>query len=254
MAPAVRPAASVSAHPPSARGPALAGGARGGALWRTRPVTRFPFSLPEYLAARFETGHLPAVGRARCRSTKAGVRTPATPPGVPRSRTSSRIAQRRPGCEPRRHLELTELPQDLRLAQRRPGCEPRRHTGVALQVRGDPKDAQQRPGCEPRRHHGDVPERRRPEPRSTKAGVRTPATLRRKVGRGLAPVGRSTKAGVRTPATPGPSSASSSGRRPLNEGRGANPGDTLPARYESDHPHVAQRRPGCEPRRHDRGG
>ncbi len=66
---------------------------------------------------------------------------------------------------------------------------------------------------------------------------------------------RSTKAGARTPATPrvirrriGPSIS-------LNEGRGANPGDTR-VRISASRPAAtgAQRRPGREPRRHPRAG
>ena len=64
------------------------------------------------------------------------------------------------------------------------------------------KRAQRRPGREPRRHDGLWLLAGRITPRSTKAGARTPAT-------------RAGRAALRRPAP-----------CPLNEGRGANPGDT----------------------------
>ena len=64
-----------------------------------------------------------------------------------------------------------------------------------------------------------------PVPRSTKAGVETPATRPHHGGRhrGLP---RSTKAGVETPATQYLMAMSCSSRSALNEGRGRDPGDT----------------------------
>ena len=231
------------------------------------------------------------------RSTKAGVRTPATPGRMARS-VAAFVAQRRPGCEPRRHpardgpvrIDPPTLnegrganPGDTRCsreafpvgkrAQRRPGCEPRRHAPVGA-VAAPPRPAQRRPGCEPRRHPGPAGCRCPGACRSTKAGVRTPATLsmrsmarcifwtaQRRPGceprrhhrlrhRGWVRVVRSTKAGVRTPATPDPTSDRHRHRRALNEGRGANPGDTRTTRPASCELWSAQRRPGCEPRRH----
>ena len=91
--------------------------------------------------------------------------------------------------------------------------------------------AQRRPGREPRRHlrlpFDSSPSRAQ---RSTKAGARTPATrdvLSRK--------------------------PSATCQAPLNEGRGANPGDTVVSamRARVTGTHFAQRRPGREPRRHD---
>ena len=144
------------------------------------------------------------------RSTKAGVRTPATPcpcreplgqsvsnPGDTSSvdvhgPLSSATAQRRPGFEPRRHMRRRTydlVNEGLR--------QSRRH------VFGSRWGGQR-------------------VLRSTKAGVRTPATLRLYSWHMLSP----TKAGVRTPA---PSPRRSAGCRC---------------------PHFAQRRPGFEPRRH----
>ena len=165
------------------------------------------------------------------RSTKAGARTPATPPRMWPARASPRSAQRRPGREPRRHSASSWYASLFLYAQRRPGREPRRHPVAAVQLRGDrgrstkagartpatrqPRSAatcwtdraQRRPGHEPRRHllvgQGVVA----PGDRSTKAGARTPATLRRR------------------PAARTPSDA-------LNEGRGANPGDTRPGQRQ----------------------
>ena len=138
--------------------------------------------------------------------------------------------------------------------------------------------------------------------RSTKAGVRTPATLL-DFREGGVPVRRSTKAGVRTPATRSHVRYRCRSPGSLNEGRGANPGDTPDLRAEGGVIEIprstkagvrtpatprqtgrgenmrerrstkagvrtpatlavgekwwpvtqcAQRRPGCEPRRHDK--
>ena len=97
---------------------------------------------------------------------------------------------------------------------------------------------------------------RQPEPRSwrhrarsTKAGARTPAT-RDLVSAPLHQLHRSTKAGARTPATPDEPLDISHLSPPLNEGRGANPGDTRRTRLTRTTTALAQRRPGREPRRH----
>ena len=204
--------------------------------------------------------------RARCdRSTKAGVETPATPTESRRSAPIQKVAQRRPGSRPRRHL--IGLPPvfkyDLR-AQRRPGSRPRRH------------DAVRRPGSAGM------------YARSTKAGVETPATpvavlphvvcpsAALNEGRGRDPgdttrnggiIGfggvRSTKAGVETPATRSIGPQPGSPRHSLNEGRGRDPGDTrhtvaVAPRSTKDpggSPAAwAQRRPGSRPRRHTPAG
>ena len=114
--------------------------------------------------------------------------------------------------------------------------------------------AQRRPGREPRRHMDEV---------------RTLMDDDR----------RSTKAGARTPATPDRIGGQQHHRYPLNEGRGANPGDTARAGRPARQGPVrstkagartpatrdaalavetlqqdAQRRPGREPRRHISGG
>ena len=193
---------------------------------------------------------------AVARSTKAGARTPATPRG-PRGAAGSTaalnegrganpgdtrpavdrvlmlcFAQRRPGREPRRHsIRVQGSRAYLRLAQRRPGREPRRHSPStapgSLVV-----TAQRRPGREPRRHAvRPLDAAHALMLRSTKAGARTPATpaagrLRQHVfgeplneGRGANPG----DTGVARRHRP-------SARDALNEGRGANPGDTRPPR------------------------
>ena len=153
------------------------------------------------------------------RSTKAGARTPATQPAQWDVGQGDRIAQRRPGREPRRHLPEATASATPCAAQRRPGREPRRH---------------------PRRDHCDV--NRRPA-RSTKAGARTPATLHpHPLVRPHHPL-RSTKAGARTPATRSGPDQDARPRAALNEGRGANPGDTrMVERAGAEHV-PAQRRP-----------
>ena len=186
------------------------------------------------------------------RSTKAGARTPATPPPRPRPRTrrprrSTKAGARTPATP------TCWVPLDAsRSAQRRPGREPRRHRTPAPQ--GDP--VQRRSTKAGARTPATldqilpVVDRRR---RSTKAGARTPAT-RIRPGQHERGSQRSTKAGARTPATPetgqlidgdvaaqrrpgreprrhgGAGRASAGAPRPLNEGRGANPGDTRRAR------------------------
>ena len=83
------------------------------------------------------------------RSTKAGARTPATRSSATASSSGGRLAQQRPGREPRRHQKQAETLADEIIAQRRPGREPRRH-----------------------RQRGWLRSLRRR--RSTKAGARTP--------------------------------------------------------------------------------
>ena len=165
---------------------------------------------------------------AAVRSTKAGARTPATPPVRRGWRRPSASLNEGRGANPG---DTRVRPADIssrRRAQRRPGREPRRHRPAARAGR---------------------PERAR----STKAGARTPATLH-EVRRLVDDERRSTKAGARTPATRGRTVGGSGADAALNEGRGANPGDTprvvpLPVRSKP-----AQRRPGREPRRHPSGG
>ena len=159
------------------------------------------------------------------RSTKAGVRTPATPAVGPSNAeaTLNSHAQQRPGFEPRRHLEAATQNATVEHAQQRPGFEPRRHyrergtATVAVRAQQRPgfeprrhsyqvragtarSIAQQRPGFEPRRHITWDGTYYRVVDRSTKAGVRTPATQQPHGPVPRTPA-RSTKAGVRTPAT-----------------------------------------------------
>ncbi len=111
------------------------------------------------------------------------------------------VAQRRPGHEPRQHEVRAAVVADPPAgAQRRPGHEPRQHAEASSRVVMKFRHAQRRPGHEPRQH-GHCPW---PvlgiEPRSTKAGARTPAT-RPNFCPGVDSSVRSTKAGARTPAT-----------------------------------------------------
>ena len=184
------------------------------------------------------------------RSTKAGARTPATLDWL-QDQARAICAQRRPGREPRRHPGGRTDPRRRRFAQRRPGREPRRHPRCVNLIR-EMGDAQRRPGREPRRH----------SPGRPRAGRASGASLNE--GRGANPgdtrsalplrpaAPRSTKAGAQTPATPTTSGLSGWRRWSLNEGRGANPGDT-PAQWDTGQgSRIAQRRPGREPRRHQR--
>ena len=190
-------------------------------------------------------------GSARCRrSTKAGARTPATPGSLSREAARQRVAQRRPGREPRRHLPVDRLAASPpAAAQRRPGREPRRHPAVRSEIHFAAPSAQRRPGREPRRHsksglptRGGLAAQRRPG-REPRRHVQDPGST-------FASRSRSTKAGARTPATPGCTCWRARRRCPLNEGRGANPGDTTPPTNPASTATHAQRRPGREPRRH----
>ena len=163
--------------------------------------------------------------------------------------TRSSPAQRRPGREPRRHF-VAALDRELEFARstkagaRTPATRPasgRRGAPAAALNEGrgaNPGDtfssrppaqaavrAQRRPGREPRRHLEELDGTHRSDPRSTKAGARTPATRGRAPSRPGARR-RSTKAGARTPATLDGLKHLPPPLRPLNEGRGANPGDT----------------------------
>ena len=194
------------------------------------------------------------------RSTKAGVRTPATlrmRPRAPALHTIT-IAQRRPGFEPRRH------------SGRSPDA--RTHTTALNEGRGsNPGDtgSGSRPSC---RRAATLNEGRGSNPgdtyrcsrldatprsssRSTKAGVRTPATRGVKATGDPAWSWRSTKAEVRTPATR-PYSGRPPGLRHRHQ-RSTKAGVRTPATHEVSRSRSAlrvdwraQRRPGFEPRRH----
>ena len=143
---------------------------------------------------------------AALRSTKAGARTPATPcEPVPRLLAMVRPAQRRPGREPRRHtLTIIVGPYGLTRSTKAGARTPATPPGSYGAARPGAGTAQRRPGREPRRHAA-VPQsasranraQRRPgrEPRRHPAFVTQLKTL----------------------------------PHPLNEGRGANPGDTYGA-------------------------
>ena len=231
------------------------------------------------------------------RSTKAGARTPATPPLFDARRQSLPRSTKAGARTPATLVAAASYCTTHPIAQRRPGREPRRHSRMANSTACTGSVAQRRPGREPRRHRLHGKGALRGERRSTKAGARTPATLPGLPAGGRAR-DRSTKAGARTPGDTTTSGGRPSllfiaqrrpGREPrrhspqptppfrapapLNEGRGANPGDTLavdrsprgprprstkagartPAtRLDRNLSRVgnAQRRPGREPRRH----
>ena len=184
------------------------------------------------------------------RSTKAGARTPATP------RRSGRRTSRRGALNEGRGAN----PGDTRCRGRpRPcpaplnegrGANPgdTRIVGAQMQAAGRSTKAGARtPATRVRR-----PRQTRVLIRSTKAGARTPATPDGVEGP-LEALLRSTKAGARTPATRWPPGSRARAGAALNEGRGANPGDTQGDCENCHHVRFAQRRPGREPRRHDSG-
>ena len=197
---------------------------------------------------------LPPRAHGPFRSTKAGARTPATRCNAQVLPAPADPAQRRPGREPRRHAE-------------RLGALPPASTTLNEGRGANPGDTRRTPRTEGR------------PARSTKAGARTPATRQGLRVRPSKSSARSTKAGARTPATRVASTSTPRSRAPaLNEGRGANPGDTgppdveaqvarrrstkagartpatrVPASIAKHRTTRAQRRPGREPRRHGRG-
>ena len=101
----------------------------------------------------------------RRRSTKAGGRTPATPAekasGTSHSRPRSLNEGRGSNPGDTRHWSASRAPI-CRVAQRRPGVEPRRHLRMGSHGRIHQSisvTAQRRPGVEPRRHLRQVVER-----------------------------------------------------------------------------------------------
>ena len=184
------------------------------------------------------------------RSTKAGARTPATRrrAGTAR-RGSSTLNEGRganPGDTPQVHRVRQAVGRSTKAGARTPAT--RRDLAEVRVMFGD---AQRRPGREPRRHRGTAGGQHRRLPRSTKAGARTPATPR--VQHVSSPSWRTLNEG--RGANPGDTGAggASTGADTgaLNEGRGANPGDTGDGgRSACNVLAAAQRRPGREPRRH----
>ena len=216
-------------------------------------------------------------GRAapRGRSTKAGVRIPATrAPGVFVVGVDP-FAQRRPGFESRRHppghrrghedpvrrstKAGVRIPATHLHAGRRDGRGEDRSTKAGVRIPATPAEhrmlldpevgAQRRPGFESRRHRrtsawSSIPRTTLNEGRGSNPGD----TLAAAVQPRLAP--RSTKAGVRIPATRHGPERCAVPVPPLNEGRGSNPGDTVGSSRIAAATVRAQRRPGFESRRH----
>ena len=174
-----------------------------------------------------DTGPLvPRLAGLLGRSTKAGARTPATPPGRQPERRVHRARSTKAGA---RTPATRDVDADAAGAAGRSTKAGARTPATLLLLRSysHPASAQRRPGREPRRHT--------PAPRQA---PRSGQALNE--GRGANPGDTARRA------------ASASPRRPLNEGRGANPGDTVGrgiAKLPISH---AQRRPGREPRRHER--
>ena len=200
---------------------------------------------------------------------------PGDTPFTAISRNRNRFAQRRPGREPRRHMSLrTGMSQVTTSLNEGRGVNPgdtpstrRRHRPASRPLNegrgvnpGDtlPKgivyaphmDAQRRPGREPRRHfrhqnRNPTPTtdaQRRPgrEPRRHFSGTSASSSTRTSLneGRGVNP-GDTRRRRRREGAVTA-----------LNEGRGVNPGDTRTVTPACPASHCAQRRPGREPRRH----
>ena len=183
------------------------------------------------------------------RSTKAGAHTPATLEGCPDVVARRSALNEGRGAHPGDTDASRMNVSSCAAAQRRPGRTPRRHLPAAAVIILFAL-AQRRPGRTPRRHAVRPLHHHVAPVRSTKAGAHTPATRIRH---------------RRRPPRTGP----------LNEGRGAHPGDTLPMPSQlSSLPHRstkagahtpatrlrhlqipdmsknAQRRPGRTPRRH----
>ena len=148
-------------------------------------------------------------GRHRARSTKAGAHTPATPCAASRTRPKQACRSTKAGAHtPATRRSSSRPPTSPWPAQRTPGRTPRRHVSDMMDL-CIASGAQRRPGRTPRRHAGLVGQHAPCLQRSTKAGAHTPATrpCRSRCGRC---------------------------RCPLNEGRGAHPGDTPRRRCGQD--------------------
>ena len=173
------------------------------------------------------------------RSTKAGASTPATPPAASyRHQVAQPLNEGRGGLNPgdtrRQWVEALRSGN----AQRRPGPQPRRHLQVFTPVSTSRTIAQRRLGPQPQRHPDQLAARRQRRLRSTKAGASTPATRRGR--RHHVPAGqRSTKAGASTPATPD----TKIGPRPVTRPAQRRPGPQ-PRRHEAAdiarHPQTAR--------------
>ena len=111
------------------------------------------------------------------RSTKAGGRTPATPPWIAEKLPREALAQRRPGVEPRRRVDELRSAADAAARSTKAGGRTPATQEVVARARRSCLLAQRRPGVEPRRRLEELDRKanhfRR---RSTKAGGRTPAT------------------------------------------------------------------------------
>ena len=189
------------------------------------------------------------------RSTKAGAETPATRLRIPDPIPADVLRSTKAGAE---------TPATL--------CTPPRLVEVDVESLNEGRGRD--PG-DTRAYGADFKDL---EERSTKAGAETPATRWPRSRMGASDGSRSTKAGAETPATQFAARWPERPVRPLNEGRGRDPGDTLEllrAELELDllrstkagaetpatlpRPDVveggrcAQRRPGPRPRRHPTG-
>ena len=147
--------------------------------------------------------------------------TPRSPPGSPRAPALNEGRGANPG-DTRSRAFSSFAPHT---AQRRPGREPRRHTPSMNRNSVANSSLNEGRGANPGDTVSTVPLTTVTVNRSTKAGARTPATQGALEGRRGARL-RSTKAGARTPATPAVIRDVDRYLMALNEGRGANPGDT----------------------------
>ena len=86
------------------------------------------------------------------RSTKAGASTPATHGRWRQATTGWTSLNEGRGINPGDTSRQNWTPPALRVAQRRPGHQPRRHPEVAPNQRPGGTPAQRRPGHQPRRH------------------------------------------------------------------------------------------------------
>ena len=187
--------------------------------------------LPRSTKAGVETPATPG-GRRRTalrasRSTKAGVETPATHVPEKRDRAPPRLAQRRLGSKPQRHLRcgarsrrtLRSLnegwgrnPSDtfnntgqnghFKCAQRRLGSKPQRHYRPSTSETSSMRVAQRRLGSKPQRHTNGPTAAARSSASLNEGWGRNPSDTRALNSSASSCRFRSTKAGVETPATP----------------------------------------------------
>ena len=136
-----RPGPEPRQHPVGGQGQRRSG-SRSTKAGTGAPATRAPSRCPGGRSSALNEGRDRSPGNTLLcgcvgggsadRSTKAGTGAPATHRERVCATHHARVAQRRPGPEPRQHTTLLRWGVEVLRAQRRPGPEPRQHGWVAF--------------------------------------------------------------------------------------------------------------------------